>query len=160
LGGPIASEPENAQPTVIERSNGDLYALMRTWHDDPAKRFLWQAESKDYGRTWSRPSYSAIPSVNSAIEMVKLRNGHAVLAFNHGRDRERTPLNLALSLDEGRTWPFCRALETGEGSFSYPSLVETKDGNIHVTYSHHRQFIKHVELNEAWIKRGMGEGIN
>ena len=47
--GPIVSEPGNIQPTVISRMNGKLYALMRTWNQEPTKRFLWQSESNDYG---------------------------------------------------------------------------------------------------------------
>ena len=149
---PVISDPGNIQPSVIEREDGELCALMRTWNDDPAKRFLWQSESKDYGRTWSQPTYSRMPSVGSAIEMIKLKNGRVVLAFNDGMGRERTPLNLALSLDGGKTWAYNRMLESGEGSFSYPSLVQSRNGHIHVTYSYNRKFIKHVEVNETWIK--------
>jgi len=152
MGGSIASDTGNIEPTVISRSNGHLYALMRSWDDDPAKRFLWQSESRDYGRTWAMASYSSVPSVSSASEMIKLRNGHVVLAFNNGKGRRRTPLSVALSSDEGLTWQHIRDMESGEGSFSYPSLVQTRDGLIHVTYSYNRQFIKHVELNEQWIK--------
>lgn len=152
VGGSIASDTGNIEPTVISRSNGHLYALMRSWDDDPAKRFLWQSESRDYGRTWATASYSSVPSVSSASEMTKLRNGHVVLAFNNGKARERTPLSAALSSDEGFTWQHIRDIELGEGSFSYPSLVQTRDGLIHVTYSYNRHFIKHVELNEQWIK--------
>ncbi len=148
---PVVSDPGNIQPTVIARENGHLYALMRTWHEDPTKRFLWQSESLDFGRTWTTPTYSSIPTVSSAVEMIRLRNGHIVLAFNDGKDRERTPLSVALSYDGGRTWPRKRVVESGEGSFSYPSLVQTRDGHIHLTYSYNRQFIKHVEFNEAWI---------
>ena len=100
----IVSDPGNCQPAVISRRDGSLYALMRTWNDDPSKRFLWQTESHDYGMTWQTPSYSSVPSVDSAVDMITLRNGHVVLVFNDGRYRERTPLTLALSLDEGRTW--------------------------------------------------------
>jgi len=160
LSEPIISAPPNIQPTVISRNNGTLYALMRTWHDDPVKRFLWQSESKDFGRKWSPPSYSQIPTVSSAIEMIRLKTGNVVLAFNNGKNKKRTPLNLALSLDEGRTWPYKCTLESGQGPFSYPSLVQTDNGHIHVTYSYHRRFIKHVEVNEAWIKeKGNYEGL-
>jgi predicted neuraminidase len=92
--------------------------------------------------------------VSSAIEMIKLKNGHVVLAFNNGKERERTPLNFALSSDGGRTWTYNRILESGEGSFSYPSLVQSQNGHIHVTYSYNRKFIKHVEVDEAWIRAG------
>ena len=154
LSKPIISDFENVQPSVIQREDGELYALMRTWNEDATKRFLGQSVSKDYGRTWSALTYSNVPTVSSSVEMITLKNGHVVLAFNDGKERERTPLNLALSLDGGKTWSYNRILESGQGSFSYPSLVQSKNGHIHVTYSYNRRFIKHVEVNEAWIKAG------
>lgn len=154
LSNPIVSDPGNVQPTVISRSNGTLYTLMRSWNEDPAKRYLWQSESEDFGRTWSRATYSSIPSVSSAAEMIRLRNGHVVLAYNDGKERKRTPLTVALSFDEGRSWSYKRNLESGPGSFSYPSLVQTRDGHIQITYSYNRRFIKHVEVNEEWIRYG------
>jgi predicted neuraminidase len=148
---PLRSEPGNVQPSVVSRGGGALYALMRTWNEDPAKRFLWQSESRDYGRSWSPPTYSSIPTVSSAIEMVGLANGHVVLAYNDGQGRERTPLTLAVSVDGGRTWARKRNLETGAGPFSYPSILQSRDGRLHVTYSYRRLYIKHVELDEAWV---------
>jgi predicted neuraminidase len=148
----IVSDPPNAQPTVISRGNSHLYALMRAWHDDPAKRFLWQSESSDYGRTWSVPTYSSIPTVSSAVEMISLKNGHVIVAYNDGKGRERTPLSLGLSLDQGRTWAYKRNLDEGPGSFSYPSLLQSRDGNIHILYSYNRKYIKHVEISEDWIR--------
>jgi predicted neuraminidase len=154
--GSVSSVTDNIQPTVIYRGDGTLYALMRTWNEDPAKRFLWQSESADYGRTWTVPTPSSIPTVDSAVEMIRLHNGHVVLAYNDGKGRERTPLTLALSFDEGRTWSYKRDIESGAGSFSYPSLVQSRDGHIHVTYSYNRKFIKHVEVNESWIMANEG----
>jgi predicted neuraminidase len=148
----IISDPPNTQPTAISRGGGDLYALMRTWNDDPAKRFLWQSESGDYGKTWSAPTYSRIPTAGSAIEMIKLGNGHVIVAFNNGKGSERTPLSVGLSLDQGRTWPHKRNLEEGPGSFSYPSMVQSKDGHVHILYSYNRKYIKHVEIDEDWIR--------
>jgi predicted neuraminidase len=147
----IQTTPGNIQPTVVSVGGGELYALMRTWNQDPDKRFLWQSRSQDYGRTWEPATYSRVPTVSSAIEMVRLKNGQIVLAFNDGKERKRTPLNLALSSDGGRTWKHNRALETGEGSFSYPAIIQDGAGHIHVTYSYCRRFIKHLEVNEAWI---------
>ena len=78
----------------------------------------------------------------------------------------RAPMTIALSDDEGLTWPFKRNIETGDGycmtnnsaeqrnrELSYPSVVQAADGTVHVAYTHHRQRIRHVCLSEDWITR-------
>ncbi len=53
--------------------------------------------------------------------------------------------------------PKCkRNLENIEGgSFSYPSVIQAKDGKIHVTYSYHladdKKSIKHLSFKEEGI---------
>ncbi|MFN7307440.1 MAG: exo-alpha-sialidase [Acetobacteraceae bacterium] len=77
----------------------------------------------------------------------------------------RAPLTLALSVDDGTTWPHRRNLETGDGfcmtnnskdrlnrEFSYPSLCQAEDGTLHIAYTYWRQAIKYVRVNEAWIR--------
>ena len=149
--------PSHVQPTVISRGNGNLYALFRSWSPDPEKRFLLQSESLDFGRTWAPLTLSKVPTVSSAIEMIRLKNGNVVLGFNNARERLRSPLNLALSTDGAKTWEFDRALETEEGEFSYPSLIQTRDEHIHIVYTFRRQTIKHVEVNEDWIRESRGD---
>lgn len=76
----------------------------------------------------------------------------------------RAPMTLALSDDDGLSWPHRRDLETGDGycmtnnsaeqrnrELSYPSIVQTADGALHVAYTHHRQRIRHLVVNEDWI---------
>lgn len=69
----------------------------------------------------------------------------------------RAPLTIAISEDEGTTWSYMRDLITrenfdGEPEFSYPSVKQTKDLKIHITYTYLRKFIKHVIVSEEWIK--------
>ena len=77
----------------------------------------------------------------------------------------RAPMTLAISADEGRTWPVRRNLEVGDGycmtnnskdglnrEFSYPSICQTPDGRIHVTYTYWRQAIKYVRVAEDWAR--------
>ena len=77
----------------------------------------------------------------------------------------RAPLTLALSADDGRTWPLRRDLETGDGycltnnsrdglnrELSYPSITQTPTA-LHVAYTHHRRTIKHIRLDGDWLKR-------
>lgn len=77
----------------------------------------------------------------------------------------RAPLTIAISADGGRTWPHMRDLEVGDGycmtnnskdklnrEYSYPSIKQTSDGRIHITYTYFRQHIKYVCITEEWVK--------
>jgi len=143
----IAGKGGNIQPAVVQLSDGSLLALMRT---GSRHHRLWRSVSRDKGRTWAPAQETELPNPNSACDMVRLKNGHLVLAFND-TPKGRTPLTVALSTDEGRTWAHKRNLETAPGEYSYPAVIQTRDGMIHVTYTYQRKSIKHVEFNEAWL---------
>lgn len=145
----LAGKGGNIQPTVVQLSDGSLLALMRT---GSRHHRLWKATSRDNGRTWTPPVETDLPNPDSACDMVRLSDGHLVLVFNetaHGR----TPLTVALSTDEGRSWTHKRNLETARGEYSYPAVIQTRDGLIHVTYTYRRKSIKHAAFNEAWIEQ-------
>lgn len=136
------------QPTVIQRADLSLFALMRTgmW-----PRRSWQAQSDDLGNSWKNRWISRIKNPGSSLEMVKLNNGHVVLVFNDSK-KERSKLSLALSYDDGRTWPHVRVIEEDAGYF-YPSIMQDSKGLIHVVYSYNWQnSIAHFVTNEEWIK--------
>jgi predicted neuraminidase len=150
----ILTDPFCPEPTVLQRKDGSVIALARAGGPDAKKRYLWFSESFDRGRTWSEAVRSGLPNPNSAVEVIKLKNGHWVLAYNDSQNK-RTPLCLTLSEDEGRTWIHKRNLEDAVGGrFSYPSLCQGPDGRIHISYTFRRRSIKHVEVNEAWIMEG------
>ncbi len=135
-----------SQPTMIERDDGSLLALMRN-----APRIL-RSTSSDGGRTWSRPKRSDLKNPGAGIAMTRLANGHAVLVFNDSESR-RTPLSIARSTDGGETWERPLKLEANPGEYSYPCVIQTSDGKIHVTYTYRRYGIKHVEMDEGWLTR-------
>ncbi|MDX8045514.1 sialidase family protein [Gracilibacillus sp. S3-1-1] len=70
----------------------------------------------------------------------------------------RAPLTIALSDDDGETWNYKKNIITKEDvfaehpEFSYPSIKQTDDGKIHITFTYLRHFIKHVVVTEEWIK--------
>ena len=79
----------------------------------------------------------------------------------------RAPMTLAISEDGGRTWPYRRNLETGDGycmtnnselqlnrEYSYPSIRQTDDGIIHIAYTFFRQKIRYVRVREEWVRGG------
>jgi len=147
----LESTPGNIQPTTVQLKNLTLLSLMRTGGKRQNKKYLWKSISSDNGKYWTDPELTTIPNPNAAAEMVMLNSGNIVLTYNDSFNK-RTPLNMALSEDDGKTWKYSRAIETEEGEFSYPSIIQTNDGKIHVTYTYKRFSIKHVVVNEEWIK--------
>ncbi len=133
-----------SQPTLAERSDGSLLALMRRAPQ------ITQIVSTDAGQTWSEPEKTRLANPNAGITMTKLANGHFVIVFNNSW-LYRTPLSIARSIDEGKTWEEPLALESNPGEYSYPCVIQTADGKIHVSYTFRRYSIKHVELNEDWL---------
>jgi len=136
--------PGGSQPAIIERQDGTLFAMMR---EEPK---ILQSESRDGGATWTSPLKSVLRNPDAGIAMRELQNGRVIIVFNDS-STSRTPLSVALSLDEGKTWEKPLALESNPGEYSYPSAIQTEDGMIHVTYTFRRYAIKHVEFNEAWL---------
>jgi predicted neuraminidase len=141
----------NEQPAIIERADGSLLALLRPDDEEPR---IYSSSSFDNGRTWTPTERTPFACPYSAIDAVKLSDGRIVLAWNRDRN-ERNPLALAMSEDEGETWPYVRDLVTGEGEFHYPAIVQSADGLLHISFTNNRTTIDHVVLTPDWI---MGKG--
>lgn len=144
----------NIQPSLIKKSDGTIVAYMRESGDPPYRIML--AESKDEGNTWSFAKDTNIPNPGASIEVIKLKSGNWLLVYNDVVDGRYT-LAAAISDDEGSTWKWKRHLENStEGSFAYPSVIQTKDEKIHITYSYQlkgeRKSIKHVAFDEDWLR--------
>jgi predicted neuraminidase len=44
--------------------------------------------------------------------------------------------------------------------FSYPYLIQTRQGNFDLVYTWNRGFIKHVRFNQAWLDRRAGNPVD
>ncbi len=148
----------NIQPSIARQANGTLVAYMRD--NGPAPKRLHLSASKDNGLTWSGVKDSELPNPGSGADVVTLRNGHWLLAYND-TERGRESLAVSLSTDEGKTWSQTRHLEKGSvdkssPSASYPSIIQGADGSIHVVYSYHPaqggKTIKHARFAESWLQ--------
>jgi predicted neuraminidase len=151
--GTIHSERGNLQPAVAQISDNDLIAYCRRAGDYLPTRDGWlvRAESHDGGFTWTRGVNSPFPNPNAAVEFKELRNGHLVLVYNDSMN-ERTPLTAAISTDAGRNFHHRRNIVEGPGDFSYPTLIQTRDNKIHVTFtSDSRTVIRHAVFEESAI---------
>jgi predicted neuraminidase len=70
-------------------------------------------------------------------------------------EKERDKLAISVSTDNGTTWQWTRHIEdTPKERFDYPSIIQSKDGSIHVTYSYNTKTIKHAHFDEAWVQEG------
>lgn len=133
-----------SQPALAQRADGSVFALMR---EAPK---ITQVESTDEGRTWSAAVPTTVNNPDSGITMTRLQNGHLLLVYNDSPDA-RSPLNIVRSIDDGKTWEKPLDLETNPGEYSYPCIVQTQDGMIHISYTFRRYGIKHVRMNEEWL---------
>lgn len=151
----IYSPNGNLQPAVVQISDDYLVAYCRPGGDfEPnPNRFVIRSESRDGGHTWSKGENSEFPNPNSAVDFIKLRNGHLLLVYNNTNVGDRMPLTAAISIDSGKSWPFTRDIVNKPGdTAAYPYIIETADGRIHGVYtSQERTVINHFLLDEADI---------
>jgi predicted neuraminidase len=129
------------QPAMLVYPTGQVQILCRS------RRLgkIIESWSNDNGTTWSEMKPTDLPNPNSGIDATVLRDGRAILIYNHTATG-RSPLNIALSPD-GKTWHGGATLESEPGEFSYPAIIQTIDGLVHVTYTWNRKRIKHVVVD-------------
>jgi predicted neuraminidase len=154
--GPIntAEEFNAIQPTFLRHSDGRLQVLCRTQESVIATSY-----SDDAGETWSKMAAANLPNPNSGIEVVTLRDGRHLLIYNHlGSGKtgwgRRGMLNLAIS-ENGLQWHKVAVVEQEEkAEFSYPAIIQSSDGLVHISYTWKRQRIKHVVVDPDQIQAG------
>jgi predicted neuraminidase len=132
------------QPTIL--SNGQvLTALVRT-----KQGLIFSARSSDTGLSWSPLEPTSLPNPNSGIDAVTLRDGRSFLVYND-TDHGRSPLNLAVSNDAVHWKPVAILEDEPSGEFSYPAIIQTSDGLVHITYTWNRLKIAHLVIDPAMI---------
>lgn len=154
----LATKPINTgkdfgaiQPTILRHGVVEFQALCRTQNGVIAE--TW---SEDGGETWSELKATKLPNANSGIDAVTLKDGRHLLIYNHVDPGnipkgwgKRSPLNLAISKD-GKEWQAVGVLEDTKGKeYSYPAIIQTADGLVHMTYTWQRTKVRHVVVNPA-----------
>ena len=93
---------------------------------------------------------SQVPNPTAGADGTVLADGRALLVYNH-TPKGGSPLNVAVSTD-GKEWEAALVLENQPGEYSYPAVIQTSDGNVHITYTHNRSNIKHVLVDHSKLK--------
>ena len=143
------------QPSIVKKKNGTLVAYMRDSGNAPYCVLI--STSTDDGESWSPAIDTNIPNPGSSLEAITLKDGRWVMVYNDTEDG-RYSLAAALSDDEGKTWKWKRHIgksDNREKSFAYPSLIQAKDGMLHLTYSYKEQgqtTIRHCMFRADWIE--------
>lgn len=135
------------QPSILRLADGRLKVLMRTHNGKLAESY-----SHDGGASWSRVELSDIPNNQSGTDAVTLNDGRHALVYNNfetimGTPKGvRTPLSLALSAD-GEHFSHTLTLEDSPISqYSYPAIIEGRDGSLHVVYTWRRERIAYKNI--------------
>ena len=113
------------EPVVVERIDGSLIMWVRT-----QLGFQYRSDSTDQGETWTQalPDFGLLSSESPLIVKRFPGSGDLLAVWNrvfdpytsHGR---RSPLNSAISRDDGDTWENDREIESErECNYSYPSI--------------------------------------
>ena len=109
---------------------------------------LW---SIDQCVSWSKPDTTSLLNPNSGTDAVTLKNGWQLLVFNPTEKTKnnwggaRTPLHVAISRD-GMKWEEVLVLESAPGEYSYPAVIQSADGIVHITYTWNRKKIKWISV--------------
>lgn len=135
------------QPSVLQYPDGRLQLLCRS-----KSNRLATAWSTDAGKTWTEMELTELPNPNSGTDAVTLADGRQLLVYNptqrtpEGWGGPRTPLSVAIS-DDGLRWRQVAQLESEPGEYSYPAVIQTADGQVHITYTWKRKSIVHCVLD-------------
>ena len=140
------------QPSILKLKDGRLQVLMRTHNARLATSF-----SSDNGDTWTPVTLSEVENNQSGTDAVTLADGRHALIYNNFETLPmtpkgvRTPCSIALS-DDGTHWHHALTLEDSPiDQYSYPAIIQGKDGKLHAVYTWRRLRIAYKEIDPAQL---------
>ena len=143
------------EPALCLRPDGSVRMFTRTcpgdtgWGAGVKSLVSYTAESRDGGLTWSEPIPAGIVNNESKIDVIPWDNGAILMAYNDtpvADWHERSPLSLACSTDEGKTWENLIELAPAPGNKCQPAMCRDLDGRLNVIYMNRHTAIEHLVL--------------
>ena len=173
---PVPQSTGRVHGSIVPSADGQ--GLLQFFRSRLADR-IYVARSGLDGERWSEPEPIQLPNNNSSIQACRLSSGRLAMIYNRfcfepdpeapqrwgeaNWPRTRWPLSIALSEDDGTTWPWIRDIDTGygfcgtanwqlNGQLAYPTLLEGQPGELHIAYSWAgRAAIRYLCLQESEI---------
>lgn len=162
-GGPKGQVNETS---VAETERGGIVIVSRKWEGPNCKRIAW---SKDGGESW-------LP-VGNAEELADGGTQNSLLKYSFRDNAElggksrliysgmpgsrgKGKAVIALSYDDGKTWPIVKQVNREGEYFAYSSLVFVKPGVVGLLYeADHASTLKFTTLTIDWLTDGKDSGI-
>ena len=115
------------EPATVVLKDGRIFVLLRT-----AGTQFYQSFSSDGGLTWRKPSQSPLVAHNAPAALCRLKEpDQEVVVVWDNSPQARTPLCVALSKDNCRSWSAPKILASPQGvQASYPSVAQAADGTL------------------------------
>jgi predicted neuraminidase len=142
------------QPTLLKHPDGSIQALLRNQNGEGK---ILSTTTKDQGKNWSGLTEINLPNPNSGIDAVTLQDGRHLLVYNHtnrrsGKPQHREMMNVAVS-DDGVHWKAALTLDNEpKAEFSYPAVIQSKDGQVHIVYTWKRKRMTWIVLDPAALQ--------
>jgi predicted neuraminidase len=171
-----------AQPSMVRLNDSKT---LKMFFRDRFCGWIYIATSTDEAQTWTKPKPSKLPNNNSGMMAYLLKSGAIVIVFNNAhlgrtplsialsydggetwpfiRPLESQPLPLNQNCTCGRGWspPALKGTapdfyhKNCQPTFAYPTVIQTDDEWIHVSYDHNRQVVWYQKMREDWIRGGV-----
>jgi predicted neuraminidase len=148
---------DSLQPVIMPYSEQEAVSMLR-YAGDPPNQIMAQYTNNS-GLNWPEPFKTTLPNPNAAIAGIAVNGGKRLLMIFNDHSDERDKLSLAVSDNQGESWKTINIFEEwkkdwkGDNQgYSYPSLIQTINGDFHLVYSWNVQKIKHVHFNQAWLE--------
>ena len=149
------------QPWALVFGAGEVELFLRRGVD--AVPEVHVAHSLDGGETWSDAEEADLPNPNAGISAVRMDDGSILLAANPDEGGRG---NLTLFRSQKPTGPWKPVYEVdtevreedekqmAQIEYSYPWLMKTSDGMIHLFYTWNRTQIRHLRISQVALQGG------
>lgn len=125
------------EPAYVQLADGSLYLLART-----GDNCLYEARSRDEGRSWDGPRPSILTSHNCPAELLRINDSEVIVLYND-HPRLRTRLCVRLSSDGCESWGPPKVVAPagwcGEEEVAYPVAQLLPDGTIAAVWGEYRK---------------------